>query len=196
MALKDKEKWDRKHLEAPTTTEPVKLLRDYARLAMGRVALDIACGMGRNAKYLASLGFSVDALDISSTAIDSLQDIKNINAIEVDLDSYQLAHNHYDLIVCSYFLDRSLFPQIEDALKEGGILLYETYIYHPENESHQHNKKFLLEEGELEITFDDRYELLHIREWWDSDMNDKKIMKGSMVAKKKAGGMSVEDFWA
>ena len=80
--------------------------------------------MGRHAKYLASQGYKVDALDISATAIDSLQNIVNVHAKEVDFDTYELETNKYDLIVCTYFLERRLFPQIIEALREGGIFSY------------------------------------------------------------------------
>ena len=185
MAQKDKEKWDRKHLTAPIPDRPIELITNYAMLAHGNQALDIACGMGRHSKYLASQGFRVDALDISSTAIESLQDLENINAKEVDFDSYSLEENKYDLIVCTYFLERSLFPQIEKALKKGGIFIYETYLYHPDNDKLPSNRSFLLEEGELETTFSDSYDLIHIQEWWDEDYECSKMMKGSLVAKKK-----------
>ena len=185
MAQKDKEKWDSKHLTAPIPDRPIELITNYAKFSEGKQALDIACGMGRHSKYLASEGFEVDALDISSTAIESLQSLEHIRAKEVDFDTYILEENKYDLIVCTYFLQRSLFPQIEKALKEGGIFIYETYLYHPDNDKIPSNRTFLLKEGELELTFDDRYDLLHIREWWDEDYDRSKTMKGSMVAKKK-----------
>jgi len=188
MAQKDKEKWDSKHLTAPIPDSPIELIMNYVKLAKGKQALDIACGMGRHSKYLASKGFQVDALDISSTAIESLQDLENIRAKEVDFDTYTLEENKYDLIVCTYFLQRSLFPQIEKALKEGGIFIYETYLYHPDNTKTPSNRTFLLEEGELELTFSDRYELMHIQEWWDEDYDRSKTMKGSIVARKKMLG--------
>ena len=185
MAQKDKEKWDSKHLTAPIPDKPIELITNYAKLSNGKQALDIACGMGRHSKYLASKGFKVDALDISSTAIKSLQGLENIKAKEVDFDTYTLEENKYDLIVCTYFLQRSLFPQIEKALKVGGIFIYETYLYHPDNTKIPSNRTFLLEVGELKSTFNDRYELLHMQEWWDEDYDRSKTMKSSMVAQKK-----------
>jgi len=196
MAQKDKERWDEKHQNNPMPDEPIKLVSDYASLATGRQALDIACGMGRHSKYLASKGFKVDALDISSVAIEHLQNIPNINAIEVDFDTYTLPKEKYDLIVCTYFLERRLFPQMIDALKPNGIILLETFLHDANNERIPSNPAFLLNEGELEATFDDKCELLHIPEFWDEDYQGYKTMKTSMVAKKKSGGMTDEDFWA
>lgn len=196
MAQKDKERWDEKHQNNPMPDEPIKLVSDYASLATGRQALDIACGMGRHSKYLASKGFKVDALDISSVAIEHLQNIPNINAIEVDFDTYTLPKEKYDLIVCTYFLERRLFPQMIDALKPNGIILLETFLHDANNERIPSNPAFLLNEGELEATFDDKCELLHIPEFWYEDCQGYKTMKTSMVAKKKSGGMTDEDFWA
>jgi len=196
MAEEDKERWNNKYQNNPIPTKVVEVVESYAKLAKGKEALDIACGMGRNSKFLASQGFYVDALDISPIALKSLGDYDNIHTFEVDFDTYRLKENAYDLIVCTYFLNRSLFPQIEKALKEDGVFIFETFMYSPENTKVPSNRSFLLEEGELEITFDDRYELLHIQEFMDEGLCGDKSMKASMVAKKKRGGMTDEDFWA
>jgi len=160
-------------------------IKEYAKLATGRQALDIACGMGRNSKYLASLGFEVDALDISSTAINALKGIPHIHPREIDFDHYELPENRYDLIICTYFLKRELFGHITKALVEGGVFLFETFLYHPENEKAPSNRLFLLNEGELESTFEHEYQILHLREYWDEDGKGHKMMKAAMVAKKK-----------
>ena len=159
MAQEDKERWDEKYQNNPMPNEPIKLVSDYASLATGRQALDIACGMGRHSKYLASKGFTVDALDISSVAIGHLNNIPNINAIEVDFDTFTLPKEKYDLIVCTYFLERRLFPQMIDALKPNGIILLETFLHDADNSRIPSNPAFLLSEGELKATFDDKFEL-------------------------------------
>lgn len=196
MAQEDKERWDEKYQNNPMPDEPIKLVSDYASIATGKQALDIACGMGRHSKYLASKGFEVDALDISSVAIEQLQNIPNIHAREVDFDTYTLPKEKYDLIVCTYFLERKLFPQMIKALKPNGIILMETFLYHPDNERAPSNPAFQLNEGELEAMFDDKCELLHIPEYWDEDYQGYKTMKTAMVAKKKSGCMTDEDFGA
>ena len=196
MAREDRERWDKKYRNNPIPTKIVEVVEQYSRLSTGKKALDIACGMGRNSRFLAEQGFEVDAFDISPLAIQNLEGITNISAQEVDFDVYELKENCYDLIVCTYFLKRSLFPQIEKALKEGGILIFETFMHHPDNTKVPSNRSFLLEEGELEVTFDDRYDILHLREFMEEGVCGEKSMKASMVAKKKRGGMSDEDFWA
>ena len=185
MSREDRERWNKKYSTNVIPTKVVKVVEDFAKLATGNRALDLACGMGRNAKYLASLGFKVDALDISPIAIESLKNIENIEPKEVDFDTYILPENSYDLIVCTYFLKRELFTQIEKALKEDGIFIFETFMYHPDNTKVPSNRIFLLNEGELEATFDDRYEILHLREFMEEGVCGEKSMKASMVAKKR-----------
>jgi len=196
MAQEDKERWNKKYKDNLIPDKPIELITRYAKLATGTKSLDVACGMGRHSKYLASIGFDVDALDISSVAIESLQNIPHINSKEVDFDTYSFPKDHYDLIVCTFFLKREIFPNITEALKVGGIFIYETFLYHPDNENAPSNRTFLLEEGELEVTFDHEYDIMHLSEYWDEDLKGKKTMKAAMVAKKKSGGMSDEDFWA
>jgi len=185
MSIEDKVRWDKKYKTQLLPTKTVEVVEKYARLATGKKVLEIACGMGRNAKFLAQQGFEVEALDISPIAIESLQNIPNITAKEVDFDEYVLKENAYDLIVCTYFLKRELFPQIEKALKEDGIFIFETFMHHEDNTKVPSNRTFLLNEGELEATFDDRYEILHLQKFMDEGICGDKGMKASMVAKKK-----------
>jgi len=196
MAHSDKERWNEKYQDNQIPNTPIKLVTDYVKLATGKQALDIACGMGRHSKYLVSQGFDVDALDVSSVAIASLQGLEHIHAIEVDFDSYVLPKEKYDLIVCTYYLERKLFPQMIEALKPNGIILMETFLHNEVNERQPSNPAFMLNEGELEAYFDEKCKLLHIPEWLDIDYKGFKTMKTSMVARKKSGGMTDEDFWA
>lgn len=185
MAQEDKERWDEKHQKNTMPQEPVQLIKDYAHLSIGKQALDLACGNGRHSRYLVSVGFEVDALDISSVAINQLQDTAHVVAKEVDFDSYTLEKDKYDLIVCTYFLERKLFPQIVNALRPNGIILMETFLHDTDNERVPSNPAFRLNTGELESFFEDTCELLHITEFWDIDYQGFKTMKTSMVAQKK-----------
>jgi len=184
MAQADKERWDEKHSKDMMPHTPIKHVSEYAQIATGKQALDIACGNGRHSKYMVSLGFKVDALDISSVAIEQLQNIPHINAIEVDFDTYTLKEEKYDLIVCTYFLERKLFPQMVKALKPNGIIIMETFLHDEGNERVASNPAFRLNKGELESYFKQSCELLHINEWQDVDYTGAKTMKTSMVARK------------
>ncbi len=184
MALSDKERWNSKYQNNPIPDIPIELITRYVTLAKGKQALDIACGMGRHSRYLAKLGFEVDALDISSLAIASLKSEPHIHAKEVDFDTYRLEREKYDLVVCTFFLKRELFPQIVEALKPGGILIYETFVYHPDNTQVPSHREYLLEEGELENAFKEKLEIIESREYWHTNIKGFKMKKASLVARK------------
>ncbi|MDY5615822.1 MAG: methyltransferase domain-containing protein [Helicobacter sp.] len=149
--IRDKEKWDLRHQNNPIPNSPLELLSQYITQAQKGRALDIACGMGRNSRFMRDNGFVVDSIDISTYAISSLKDEVNINPICVDLDTFSIPKNHYDLICNSFFLERRLFPSILEGLKKNGILIFETFA-RSDNESHNafaSDSSHLLRKNEL-----------------------------------------------
>jgi len=90
------------------------------------VALDLACGLGRNALYLASKGWSVTAVDSSLVALNILSERAAeglpVNVVHADLEAggFPIEANSWDLIVDCCYLQRSLFPLIRAGLKPGG----------------------------------------------------------------------------
>jgi tellurite methyltransferase len=97
----------------------------------GRV-LDLACGEGGNAVYLARLGFQVEGVDISLVGLQHAKQLAAVKGIRLDvwvadLADYPLAVNRYDIIVNINFLMRSLIKPIDRALKQGGLLIFQTY---------------------------------------------------------------------
>ena len=135
MSLKDKEKWNRNYGDSKHVSErtPCEWMTDNVDLLTGTGhALDIAAGTGRNAVYAASLGYDVVGIDISEEGIKKIRaqaKEKNVNVstIVADLDNYKLEENSFDLILCFYFLNRSLFKEIERAVKPGGLVIFETF---------------------------------------------------------------------
>jgi SAM-dependent methyltransferase len=126
---KDREKWDARYRKRLGGTEPSPILAKYWSLASVGKALDIACGNGRNSIFLAEKGFFVDAVDISTLATGRLAGKNpNINVICTDLDSWHIPPNRYELIINIRFLDRRLFPMIQNGLKPGGILIFESFM--------------------------------------------------------------------
>jgi 2-polyprenyl-3-methyl-5-hydroxy-6-metoxy-1,4-benzoquinol methylase len=117
-------------------------------------ALDLACGLGGNAVFLAQQGLAVTAWDISSLAIEKLtayaahHDL-DINACEKNITNKSLPKSSYDVISVSRFLDRSLSDAIIDALKPGGLLFYQTFTREKTNGSGPNNPRFLLSRNEL-----------------------------------------------
>lgn len=130
-------RWNKRHSDGFMPKQPSDILHTYQPLLESYVqkgsaqALDIACGNGRNAKFLAALGFEVLGVDISQVALDSLQGMEHITTLCVDLDSFDIAKQIYDVVLNFYFLDRRLFAGIKHGVKSGGLVIFETFCAIP-----------------------------------------------------------------
>lgn len=125
-------------------------------LTQGRRALDIACGEGRNAIYLAQHGFVVDAIDIAERGLERGRGRAEelglaVNFIHADLERHRI-DAAYDLILNFNFLLRPLIPQLVASLAPGGVILMETILAAPGLQG-EHKEDFLLKPGELERIF-------------------------------------------
>lgn len=176
-------KWNKRHTDDFMPTSQSELLVKFADiLPLGRV-LDIACGNGRNSKFLADRGFICECIDISSVAISKLVDIKGIIPVCLDLDQYQITPNGYEVILDFYFLDRRLFDGIKRGLKRGGIFLMETFIADEDYPIAVCEQKVLCK-GELEEIFSD-FEILFHNEIFIDRLGEKSKAV-QFCAKKKA----------
>lgn len=109
-------------------------MAEFSALAPPGRALDIAAGLGKNAVYLARQGFAVEAVDISDAALARYAGAHaKLSCACADLDIFDIRPDRYSLILNIRFLQRRLFPQIIEGLIPGGILIFETWIRHPEN---------------------------------------------------------------
>ena len=154
--IEDKERWNKRHVEKPMLHNVAAILENYLEHAKIGVALDLACGTGRNTHYLQNKGFQIDAVDLSDYALSQIKETESIVKIEVDLDAYDLKKNTYDLILNCNYLNRRLMIQMQDALKEGGLLIFETFIVaHDLPENGSMNPDYLLKKNELLHVFKD-----------------------------------------
>ena len=134
MSAEDRNKWNQRYAEdSYRKTNPVTLLSDWLpKIPVGK-ALDVACGAGRNAIFLAEVGFQVDAIDISheglqQTAHKATESGLAINCIEHDLDEPYAFTTDYDLIVVLWYVNLKLIRQLCDCLAPGGFLLCEEHL--------------------------------------------------------------------
>ncbi|MBQ7568841.1 class I SAM-dependent methyltransferase [bacterium] len=143
------------------------LLENWHRLEGPRI-LDVACGEGRNSLFLASKGFQVTGIDRSPTAIAKARQWAseaslNPDFICWDLDSLSLPGAPYDSIVVTRYWQPSLCPVLTEALRPGGVLLYETYTIEFLRYRPQSSGNYLLQPGELPKFFTDM-EIMHSAE--------------------------------
>ncbi len=123
-------------------------------------ALDLACGLGVNALYLARRGLEATAWDLSPVAIDALQhravaEGLVLNAEVRDLLLQPPPESAFDLIYVGHFLERALCPDIGRALRPEGLLIYQTWVAGKMSDDGPSNPDFLLGENELLDLFPD-----------------------------------------
>ena len=135
------------------------LVEHGSLLGGGGRALDVACGDGRNALYLARLGFEVDAVDVSDVTIDALraaapERAPAVHPRVVDLEREPLAEGEYDVVVSFNYLQRDLFGALERALRPGGWLVVETFSRaHIDELGKRMNPAYVLDDNELLRSF-------------------------------------------
>lgn len=145
--------------------KPANFLLESSRFLQKGMILDVAAGRGRNALYLAGLGFSIDAIDRDEQALRELADhakergLTQLRVHPMDLESgpgptssldSEQYNDRYDGVLVFFYLYRPLFPAVIRALKPGGVLVYETFLI-DNHYRHQHprRKEFCLEHNEL-----------------------------------------------
>lgn len=139
MSLADLEKWDARYRAGSYAERrhPTGLLERFVGELRRGSALDVACGAGRNALFLAESGFDVDAIDISTAALERLRadaaagghSIRDLEAdLEGGLPELLPLRDRYDLIVMVRYVNQALFGELIGRLAEGGVLLVEQHL--------------------------------------------------------------------
>ena len=163
-ALEERLRWDNRYRTRKPRFDPSPLLVRYAELLTGGRALDLACGTGRNALFLARRGYCVDAVDISGVALTLARCeaerrglLKRINFVQADAAHLPLAPTgaRYDCIVVFRFLLRSIVPQLRRWLRPGGLVFYSTFNVRRLESHPEINPAYLVEIGELPTMFPD-----------------------------------------
>lgn len=179
-------RWNEKYAAGDFPKNPSPIVKEFYRRAPMGHALDIAAGSGRNTLFLADQGFKVAALDISDRALAGLDKHPNVMPVCVDFDTFDIPMNRYDLILNIRFLHRRLFPQIIEALADGGVLIFETYLMAPDAAPPEaHRRDFMLRPNELLHSFLP-LRILYYREMLSADSEEDRSL-ASLVAVRVPG---------
>jgi len=182
--LEDKKRWNEKYSEGLTSQKLSNIIEKYISHVNVGQAVDVACGVGKDTHYLTDLGFLVDAVDISDVALSKVKNSATINKIDADLDKYNLTPNKYDLIVNINYLNRRLVSQMKEALKSGGVIIFETFLVaHGDFKQPTTNLDYLLRKNELLHSFIG-LDIIYYEEKIYADDNGLRVKKASLVAKK------------
>jgi len=124
--------WDEKYRSDARGREdvPTKLVVDIAETLAPGTAIDLACGAGRHALYLAERGWAVTAVDGSETAIElvRLRSAErglqvHTQAADLTAPAFAMLPASFDLIVIAYYLQRDLFAKVKEAARPGGVVV-------------------------------------------------------------------------
>jgi tellurite methyltransferase len=186
---KPSETWNKRYANGKySSAEPHKLLISLVENLKAGKALDLACGAGRHALFLAEKGFQVTAVDNSAVGIEIAERRAEEKNLEIDFrvadleaGEFEIEENAYDLICDFYYLQRELFAAIKAGVKPGGVIVSTIHIYgegEPEG-------RFLLREGELREFFDG-FEILHYHETsaTDTDAGEHHRRTAEIIARK------------
>lgn len=185
---KPRETWDERYANGKySAAAPHRLLISLVEKLKPGKALDLACGAGRHAVFLAENGFQVTAVDNSAAGINIAKGRAAEKAVEIDFlladleaGEFTIAENAFDLICDFYYLQRDLFGAMKKGVRAGGMIVAAIHIYgtgEPEG-------RFLLREGELKEFFEG-FEILHYHETptTDTDAGEHRRRTAEIVAR-------------
>ncbi len=134
--------WEKTYQEEDTVTfsnQPNGTVREFEHLiGMQSKILEVGCGEGQNALYLAGKGYQVDAFDLSEHGIAKLKhrcelSKTHLNAFVADLTTYQFQQT-YDMILCFgtlHFVEKNGWKKFISAAKEhtniGGVHIMQIF---------------------------------------------------------------------
>lgn len=145
MSYIDRDQWEQHYSDGkafrPLGERERNLLAEHTPAAEGgKWALDVGCGTGEMAAYLASLGYTVDACDLADSALARARaehiDVKGVRWLQLDIeheDPAPLHETEYDLIVLRlvypFFTDRMrVLHSLGERLRDGGTLVVITPV--------------------------------------------------------------------
>jgi len=160
--------WDRRYREGEHVhDEPHPLITGFAANLVPGSALDVACGPGRHAIWLAQRGWQVTAVDSSRAAIEILEQRASekglvVHAVFADLERHEfgIGRESYELIVVCNYLQHDLFPSIRAGTRIGGIVIAIIAMVDPDPNIRSMKPAYLLNPGELRARFEG-WEFIH-----------------------------------
>ena len=125
--------------------------RHAGRIPPNSEILDLACGNGRHARYLANYGHRITLVDRDLSGVADLAGDRRFTLIKHDLEHspWPLTERNFGGIIVTNYRYPPLYPHLITTLTDNGTLIYDTFAVGNERYGHPHNSAFLLEPGEL-----------------------------------------------
>jgi SAM-dependent methyltransferase len=173
-------------LESGRLWQPAAFLAQFApQLEPGR-ALDLGCGAGREAVYLAAFGWHVVGVDVLPDALERAQRLAARHAPAIvpitwrclDLEREPLAvEQRFDLVMAFRYLHRPLLLRAAELLRPGGHVVWETFTtVHRARHGRPTRDEHVLHPGELRALFaDPQWQIQAFEEGWQGDRHTARI---------------------
>ncbi len=157
-------------------------------LEMTHGILDLACGNGRNGLFLVERQLPVIFADVNGDKLTALAAKAHGNPELVQLwhvdfeqpEQCPLRGKTFDAILVFNYLHRPLMADIRQAVRQGGLLFYETFTIGQREFGRPGNPDFLLAENELRELFAD-WEILY---YFEGERKNPKRAIASLVARR------------
>lgn len=186
--------WERRYRtnDYVPRTNASDLLQDVVQWLPDGPVMEIAAGTGRNAIYLAKKGYSVDAIELSTSAIETgkkkaAEESVEINWIERDVNEHEFPLEYYGVIIVTYYHNPKIIPEIISALRPGGFLIYEHHVETAQNVDRGPSNEYRYKPGELPEKCRDLNQYFYeetLREYTSGDRKGQTAAVGSIVAEK------------
>tara|TARA_B100001142_G_scaffold298109_1_gene321031 strand:+ start:625 stop:1176 length:552 start_codon:yes stop_codon:yes gene_type:complete len=127
------------------------------------LVLDLACGSGRNTRFLLDRGYSVVALDKDTSQLADISNKQNLRKYKFDLEAgikFPFHRQEFSGVIVTNYLYRPLFENLINSLSDGGVLIYQTFMVGNEAYGRPRNPKFLLKRNELSDVFDKKLDVI------------------------------------
>ncbi len=155
----DRRRWDERWGDRPLA-EPVPpdaLVGHEGLLPSAGRALDVACGLGATALWLAGRGLDVTGVDVSPVAVARAEAAAAVQSLSercrfgvVDLDTGIGEAGPFDVVVCQRFRDPRIYAELADVLAPGGLIVITVLSTVGRADT---SSPFLAAPGELELAF-------------------------------------------
>lgn len=160
MSNPTREKWDNIYSKSrEQVASPVAVVAENLHLLPETgLGLELACGLAANSFALAGQGLSMEAWDISPVVVEQVNQRAETEGVNVSAAARDVVEQppepaHYDVVVVSRFLDRSITASIIDCLKPGGLVFYQTFSQTRVGEGGPSSMAFRLADNELLTLF-------------------------------------------
>ena len=183
------EYWNQRYLEGWSREPSGFVLAIGDELPVSGRALDVAGGNGRNALWLAERGLDVTIVDVSDEALELARSAATdrrvpVTMLHADLRSGELPVGPWDLILCSHYLQRELFPAMVDGLAEEGMLACAIATIRNLERHSRPSRDFVLDEAELPSLIGD-LTVIRYEEGWFDDHHEARIVARKSLPKRQ-----------